>query len=60
MNIKHQKEKALKTAYRKLYGNNERRVVPDAKIENFKWSYVPVKEKNINTVALDDENTTYL
>lgn len=47
MNVKilRKREKPLKIVYKSLYGNKEHKVVSDTRLENFKWTYVPNKEK---------------
>ena len=42
--IKEDKE-PLKNVYRTLYGSQDMKIISDKKLDNFKWSFVPLKDK---------------
>ena len=42
--IKEDKE-PLKNVYRTLYGSQDMKIISDKKLDNFRWSFVPLKDK---------------
>lgn len=38
-------DKSLKNVYKLLYGGEDMKIISDKKLDNFKWSYVPLKDK---------------
>ena len=36
---------SLKNVYKLLYGDEDIKIISDKKLDSFKWSYVPFKDK---------------
>lgn len=36
---------SLKNVYKLLYGDKDMKIISDKKLDSFKWSYVPFKDK---------------
>jgi len=38
-------DKSLKNVYRLLYGGQDMKIISDKKLDEFKWSFVPLKDR---------------